>query len=139
MLADGTIVVAVRCKSSFAGAVVEIYASDDGGATWRFMNRLNDHGDTCDLALLDDGRIVAVYGYRRPPYGIRAKVSEDGGNSWGPELILRGDGGSSDLGYPRCVQLGDSRVFASYYFNDHDDPVKQNGGVGYIAGTLLSL
>lgn len=77
--------------------------------------------------------------YRRPSYGIRAKVSEDGGNSSGPEPILRSDGGSFDLGYPRCVQLGDGRIVTSYYFNDQDDPVKQSGGVRYIAATLLSL
>lgn len=140
ILPNGTILVAVRCKPDMMAAFNELYASDDGGLTWRFVNRINEHGDTCDLLRLEDGRLFIVYGYRRPSYGIRAKISEDNGNSWGPELILRDDGGSLDLGYPRCLQLDDGTILASYYFNDADDPIQQKGGgVRYIGGTLLKL
>ena len=48
-----------------------------------------------------DGRIACVYGYRLPPFGLRARLSEDGGRTWGREIVLRDDGGSWDLGYPR--------------------------------------
>ena len=138
LLPDGTILTAVRCKPSMTSAFNELYASDDGGLTWRFMNRINEQGDTCDLIRLQDGRLFIVYGYRRPPFGIRAKISEDNGQTWGPELVLRDDGGSLDLGYPRCLQLADGTIVASYYFNDADTS-RPTGGTRYIGGTLLRV
>lgn len=139
ILEDGTILVAVRCKPSMVAAWDELYASDDGGLTWRFVSRINDHGDTVHLTLMEDGRLFAVCGYRRPPFGIRARVSEDGGLTWGPELILRDDGGSIDIGYPRAVEVRPGEMLASYYFNDASDPIQQRGGVRYIGGTLIKL
>ena len=62
---------------------------------------MNDWGAPGDLVRMRDGRIVCVYGYRLPPFGVRARFSEDDGRTWGRELILRDDGGSWDLGYPR--------------------------------------
>lgn len=140
LLKDGTILVAVRCKPSMVAAWDELYASEDGGLTWRFVSRINDHGDVVHLSLLEDGRLFAVYGYRRPAFGIRAKISEDNGVTWGPELILRDDGGSNDLGYPRAVEVRPGEILASYYFNDQSDPIQQKGGgVRYIGGTLLKV
>lgn len=87
---------------------------------------------------LTDGRLLASYGYRIRPYGIRARVSEDDGRSWGPELILRDDAGSWDLGYPRAVSLSGGRVMVAYYFNRADDPIQCDGGVRHIAGTIFT-
>jgi hypothetical protein len=139
LMADGTIRVAVRCKPEMIAAWDELYASDDGGLTWRFVSRINDHGDTVHLTLMADGRLFVVYGYRRPPFGIRARVSEDQGQTWGPELILRDDGGSIDLGYPRAVEVSSGELLAAYYFNDRDDSIQQGGGVRYIGGTIVRL
>jgi hypothetical protein len=83
--------------------------------------------------------LLAVYGYRVPPYGVRARVSEDTGRTWGQEIVLRDDGGSRDLGYPRTVQLGGNRLMAVYYFNRADDRVQYDGGVRHIAGTIFSV
>jgi hypothetical protein len=81
--------------------------------------------------------LFVIYGYRRPPYGIRARVSEDGGATWGQELILRDDGGSRDLGYPRAVEVRPGEVLASYYFHDADGPGGHKDATRYIAGTIL--
>ncbi|MEF3312645.1 sialidase family protein [Paenibacillus sp. GYB004] len=137
LMPDGTILVAVRCKPAMIAAWNELYASDDGGLTWRFINRINDHGDVVHLSLLANGCLFVVYGYRRPPYGIRARVSEDGGATWGQELILRDDGGSRDLGYPRAVEVRPGEVLASYYFHDADGPGGHKDATRYIAGTIL--
>ncbi|MDI3290796.1 hypothetical protein QHF83_46210 [Polyangium sp. 15x6] len=41
-----------------------------------------------------------TYGYRREPYGIRARVSGDGGRTWSTPVTLSDDGTNGDLGYP---------------------------------------
>jgi hypothetical protein len=77
-----------------------------------------------------------VYGYRRPPFGIRARVSADRGATWGEEIVLRDDGGSGDLGYPRTHLRDDGALVTAYYFNLAGDPIQQNGGVRHIAATI---
>jgi hypothetical protein len=74
--------------------------------------------------------VCLTYGYRDPPFGMRARLSEDGGVTWGPERVLRDDAGCHDLGYPRTVQRPDGTIVTVYYFNDRPD------GERYIAATL---
>jgi len=140
ILEDGRILVVVRCKPSVEGPWNELYASEDGGRTWRFVSRVNDHGDTANLVGLEDGRIFCVYGYRRPPFGIRGRVSEDEGKTWGQEIIIRDEGGSRNLGYPRAVELETGKILTAYYFNHKDDYIQMNGGgVRHIAGSILKV
>ncbi len=137
LLDDGRILVALRCQMDARNAWPEIFESSDGGRSWRFVSRLSDWGGPTDLTLLEDGRLLAVYGYRVPPFGIRARISEDDGVTWGPELILRADGGSWDLGYPRTALLGGGKVISVYYFNRADDKIQLDGGVRHIAATIF--
>jgi hypothetical protein len=109
--------------------------STDGGRTNRFLSRVNDWGAPGDIVEMADGRIVCVYGYRLAPQGIRYRVSADGGKSWGDEVILRTDGGSWDLGYPRVIEHSPGRLLAVYYFNSAAGKVQFNGGVRHIAST----
>ncbi|HXK45750.1 MAG TPA: sialidase family protein, partial [bacterium] len=111
----------------------------DGGRHWQFLSRINDLGSPCHLLLLDDGRILATYGYRSYPFGIRCSISEDEGNTWKHELIIRDDGGSWDLGYPVSIQLDSGEIVSVYYFNDKNDSIQQDGGVRYIAGSIYKL
>jgi hypothetical protein len=48
-------------------------------------------------------------------------VSTNQGRTWGPELVLRDDALSGDLGYPRSVELPDGRVLTVYYYNGPRD------------------
>jgi len=73
---------------------------------------------------------LLTYGYRDPPFEMRAKLSSDEGESWGQEVVLRTGGGNHDIGYPRTVQRSDGKVVTVYYFNDHPE------GERYIAATL---
>jgi BNR repeat-like domain len=132
---DGAILCAVRRQYSSADAFTQAYISEDGGLRWRCLSRVNDWGAPANLVELSDGRIACVYGVRHRPFGIRARVSEDGGATWGTEFILRDDGGSWDLGYPRTLLLEDDTLLTAYYFNSKDDPIQQNGGVRHIAAT----
>ncbi len=61
------------------------------------------------MTKLQDGRLCLTYGYRDAPYGMRARLSPDGGATWGEEIVLRDGGGNHDLGYPRTVQRGDGQ------------------------------
>jgi hypothetical protein len=83
---------------------------------------------------LPDSRVLLVYGYRHPPFGIRARVldSECTQTSAAPEIILRDDGSNGDLGYPWAALLSRNRVLVVYYMNIGD-------GTRHIAGTVLGL
>lgn len=140
MLADGRMLCVLRSQRDPRGVMwTEIYSSDDGGRTWQFLSRVNDFGSPGSLVVKNDGRLVMVYGYRLAPQGIRAKVSEDGRKTWGPELIVRDDGGSWDLGYPNAWETDDGRIGTIYYFNSKDDPVQVNGGVRHIVRSIFSI
>jgi hypothetical protein len=136
---DGAILCAVRRQYSTPAAFTQVYISEDNGLRWRCLSRVNEWGAPANLVELADGRIVCVYGYRQKPYGIRARVSEDGGATWGAELILRDDGGSWDLGYPRTLLLADGTLVTAYYFNRTSDSVQQDGGVRHIAATRWAV
>ena len=52
--------------------------SDDDGITWSPPRRTDLWGYPPDLLQLQDGRVLAVYGYRAEPMGVRGCVSENG-------------------------------------------------------------
>jgi hypothetical protein len=121
-----------------------IIRSPDRGRTWEAPIKTPVWGFPQHLLPLRDGRLLMSYGYRRPPYGVRACLSYDNGKTWdlANEIVLRADGGtpegqpaevgSTDLGYPASVQLADGRIFTVYYLNS-------GGSNCYIAGTLWEL
>jgi hypothetical protein len=116
---------------------IDSFLSTDGGVSFEFLNRPTEStggniGNPSSLLRLNDGRLAIVYGYRSPPYGIRARLSRDEGQSWGNEIILRNDAGCWDMGYPRSVQRSDGKIVSAYYFNDHQDTER------YIAATIWS-
>ncbi len=140
MLPSGRMLCVLRSQRDPRGVMwTEVYASDDGGRTWAFLSRVNDFGSPGSLVRLPDGRLVMVYGYRLMPAGIRATVSEDEGRTWGPELIVRDDGGSWDLGYPNAWVTDDGKIGVIYYFNSKDDKVQVNGGVRHICRSIFSV
>jgi hypothetical protein len=113
---------------------LEAFLSPDDGRSWYMLDepRINNAGNPATLTRLADGRIALVYGWRLPPYGIRARVSADDGQSWSDEFILRDDGANWDLGYPRTVQRPDGNLVTVYYFNDRSQRER------YIAATIWS-
>lgn len=137
-LKDGRIICSLRCQRDPTGVMwTEIYESHDRGRSWHFLSRVNDWGAPGDICEMSDGRIVCVYGYRVAPYGIRACISEDGGRTWGEEIVLRDDGGSWDLGYPRVLERSPGELLTAYYFNSKHDPIQVNGGVRHICRTIF--
>ena len=138
-LSEMRILAAVRCREGGKGfgeaqAWIDLYESDDNGISWKYMTRpvpdTGMGGNPPTLTKLQDGRLCMTYGYRAAPFGIRARLSDDDGESWSDAIILRDDGGNHDLGYPRTVQRSDGTMVTAYYFNDHP------GSERYIAATL---
>ncbi len=108
--------------------------STDGGKTFQPWERMGFKGHPMQAMRLPDQRVLLVYGYRHPPYGIRARVlnAECTDYATAPEFVLRDDGGTTDLGYPWSVTIDDRRVLVVYYFNRADGP-------RHIAGTILEI
>ncbi len=83
---------------------IEAYRSDDNAKTFRHVVRAvpdTGRGNPPSLVKLADGRLVLTYSYRAAPFGIRARVSKDQGQTWDDEIALRSDAAAWDLGYPR--------------------------------------
>ena len=75
-------------------------------------------GSPPHLLLLSDHRILCSYARREAPFGIRAIISEDGGETFGEEIEIcrvtdrQTDG---DFGYPSTVELDDGTLLTVYY------------------------
>lgn len=136
-LPDGRIVTAVRRAGPRAGEDaywIDLHVSDDGGLSWEYVSTpvscTGRGGNPPAMALLPDGRLCLVSGYRDPPFEMQARLSEDGGATWSDPRTLRSGGGNSDMGYPRLVQRADGCLVAAYYFNDAPK------GKRYIGATI---
>lgn len=105
---------------------IEGAESLDNGLTWKNLGELaeTDHGERNGnppaLVKLPDGRLVTAYGYRGMTYGIRMRISENGGKSWGEEKVVRKDGATWDMGYPRMVVNGEGNIVLMYYYTTEE-------------------
>ncbi len=110
---------------------VHLSESPDG-LTWSEPRQLPFWGYPTHAIRLGDGRLLVVYGRRREPFGIRAVLSEDEGDTWGPELVIRDDLPNENLGYPSVIEYSPGKLFTVYYGEDGD-------GVTCIQGTYFSV
>ena len=108
--------------------------STDGGKSFEPWKDGGFFGHPFHAIHLRDGRVLLVYGYRQPPFGIRAKLlnAECTDIAEAKEFVLRDDGGNFDIGYPWAAQLPDGKVLVAYYFNIES-------GIRHIAGSLLEV
>ena len=130
-LADGTIIAALR-RRDVANAQfpcwVDCYTSRDKGRSWSFSSRVGqtglENGNPPGLTVLKDGRVVCAYSDRSRDK-LFARVSSDGGKSWGAEIVLREDFqpdkfGDHDFGYPQLTLNEPGDVVALYYWATKD-------------------
>jgi hypothetical protein len=132
-LGEKELLSAIRRRDGAKGWI-ETYRSLDNGITWKFDTKPAPdlgEGNPASMLRLADGTVCLTYGRRAAPYGIRARLSRNGGRTWGDEIILREDGGGRDLGYPRSVQRADGKVVTVYYLWD-----RKTGPERYIAATI---
>ncbi|MCK5068142.1 MAG: exo-alpha-sialidase [Bacteroidales bacterium] len=111
-----------------------IARSTDGGNSFGPWEKMGFQGHPLQALRLPDNRVFLVYGYRHKPYGIRARILNAECTDYGTaeEIIIREDGGSTDIGYPWAVMLDESRVLVTYYFN-------LKNGTRHIAGSVLEI
>jgi hypothetical protein len=129
--------------------------SNDDGITWSPPKRTPLWGFPADVLQLRDGRVLAVYGYRKSPWGVRGCISEDG-VTWDikNEFVIR-EGGVPEptfandpptlqdmlimsqywhIGYPSVTQLEDETLIAAYHeYSDDEKPIH------YLMATRFKL
>ena len=129
--------------------------SNDDGVTWNPPKRTSLWGYPADVMQLRDGRVLAVYGYRKAPWGVRGCISEDG-VTWdiNNEFVIRKGGipvpkpgkGARTLqdtlimaqywhiGYPSVTQIKDGAIIAAYHeYSDDKQPLH------YLMSTRFKL
>ena len=121
-------------RSENFGDHTVIARSLDGGKSFGAWEDAGFLGHPHYALRLPDQRVLLVYGYRHAPMGVRARILDPECTDFrtAPEIILRDDGGSVDLGYPWAVTLPHNRVLVVYYFNQGD-------GTRFIGGTFLEI
>jgi len=136
-LPNGRLLAALRCNFRPEHGC-QVFSSDDEGRTWNYLSepvKPDMGGNPPAMIRMTDGRLVLTWGHRVQPRGIRAFVSEDNGKTWTDPIILREDGGASDVGYTRTVQRADGKIVTVYYFND--PPTEEGVNTErYIAATI---
>lgn len=111
-LKDGRILGLIRAHNPFS--IAKSFSSD-GGLTWTDPLEVT-HGSPPHLLRHSSGTIICSYGWREEPgYGQRVMFSDDEGETWDTDWIIRDDGDTGDLGYPATVELDDGSLFTVYY------------------------
>lgn len=112
----------------------DIFETTDGGKSWQKISLLEKgSSNPATLIKLKDGRIAAIYGNRKRPFGVTAKLSADNGKTWSDEIVLRDDAREWDIGYSRAILLPDGQVVATYYYTTEQTPEN------FIAATIWDV
>jgi BNR repeat-like domain len=112
---------------------IDAYVSHDDGSTWTFLATPEPdtgEGNPPSLLRLPDNRLCLIYGSRREPFGVYARLSPDHGKTWSRAITLRDDAGGRDIGYVRSIVRPDGKVVAIYYYHDQTKPTR------YLAATI---
>lgn len=121
-LPDGKIIVHIRVERQgyFTTYQSESY---DNAKNWTKPHRLLDIGGGAPSHLLlhSSGTLIAAYGYRQKPYGIRVMFSHDGGESWETDHVLYDAEPTGDTGYPCSVELNDGSILTVFYGRENND------------------
>lgn len=126
-LDDGTLLCHIRADRYGDNPAFTLYQSEstDGGKAWSSPRRILEEcgGAPSHMLKHSSGVLIAVYGYRAFPYGIKVMFSCDGGKSWSRGQYLCRNEYSSDLGYPSTVELADGSLLTVFYaHNGKNEP-----------------
>ena len=126
---DGNLVMVTRGRNPFNNSQqcwIDAHRSEDNGRTWTHLNGGNpialtgvNNGNPAGLTLLEDGRLVVTYG-NRSKNQVLIRVSEDNGDTWGEEIVIRDNLDNHDFGYPQITQNSDGQLVVIYYMTNDD-------------------
>ena len=115
-------------------------ATSEDGVTWTELTRLTEDmlGGPPHLMQMSNGVVVLTYGYRESLCGTRARLSYDGGVTWGKEIILAVSASSNntDCGYPSTVEIEPGVLISAYYQPYSRQDIIQNDK-GELNGSLM--
>ena len=115
---------------------IETWRSNDACKTWKpasIVKVMPVHSNPPAMVKIQDGRICCIYGDRSVG-DIRGRYSNDDGETWGLEFIVRDDFQAlesdpdnqgrinTDCGYPRLVERPDGKLVAMYYWATAEHP-----------------
>ena len=97
--------------------------SDDNGKTWsKPVKILEENGGAPSHILKhSSGALISTYGCRANPFGVKAMISTNDGESWEELGYLYTDEHLSDLGYPSTVELKDKSLATVFYAHPEKD------------------
>ena len=103
---------------------LHISVSEDDGKTFGPLQEIENcwSSNPFHALRLSNGKVLLTYGYRREPFGIRARLCNAELTDIGEaeELILRDDAPVCDLGYPHAIQMDNGDVLVAYYIAAQD-------------------
>ena len=128
LLKSGRILLLLRDNAT---RILHQVHSDDGGRSWSRPVATGIGDYPAHLLQLPDGRLAAVTGRRRPPFGILVYLSEDDGASWDTArpVVVRDDLPNKDLGYPTVALRRDGTMYIAYYAQGLDGITKIHADV----------
>ncbi|MBE2215077.1 MAG: exo-alpha-sialidase [Opitutaceae bacterium] len=96
---------------------LELFASTDTGRTWMARGPvtlpMQHPGDLTDLGR---DRVLLTYGIRnRGLMGLGARLSKDGGATWGAPAVIYQFGEARDCGYPSTMMCRDGALLTASY------------------------
>jgi hypothetical protein len=95
-----------------------LHASADDGRTWAPRGDLTlPMQHPADLTDVGDNHVLATYGLRnRGLMGVGARLSRDGGLTWGaPAVLFQFGDDATDCGYPSTVPCADGTLLTACY------------------------
>jgi sialidase-1 len=113
--ADGRVIVHIRNHNPANRGETLQCESEDGGRTWTTPHSIGVWGLPSHLLRLRNGNLLMSYGYRRAPFGNRARLSKDQGRTWSQAITISDDAPGSDVGYPTTVELPDGQLVTVWY------------------------
>lgn len=119
-LEDGTIICHIRVqnytppKKRFT--IFQTF-SHDGGKTWTKPEQIisDFSGAPSHIMRHSSGVLIASYGHRVNPSGIKVMFSYDNGKTWDFDHDVYVTGDIYDLGYPSTVELSDKSLLTVFY------------------------
>lgn len=117
-ISDGRILCHIRAQIDGDSAITlyQTY-SDDKGKTWSKPKKIlpENGGAPSHVLKHSSGVLICTYGCRKKPFGVKAMISRNNGESWEDSGYIYTNEDSADLGYPSTVELNDKSLATVFY------------------------